>query len=182
LYSNRGFKMCSEIPGIGDAGAIAIDENSNVSIVAPMDINHFYAYIYKEKQSTLLKRVRRPCLMSKKRIFIVEDDDIIARLIEWRVKELGYDVCGRAATGDDAVSLIRSMPPDLVLLDIGLPGKCDGISVAQEIRKTLDLPIVFVTCHSHGEIIDRAKKTSPNGFILKPFSDDDLRVAIELAL
>ncbi len=120
--------------------------------------------------------------MSKSRIFIVEDDDVIARLVEWRVKKLGYDVCGRAAEGKEAISLIQSMSPDLVLLDIGLPGNCDGISVAHEIRRTHDLPIVFVTGYSQGEIIDRAKKASPNGFILKPFSDDDLRVGIELAL
>jgi len=125
---------------------------------------------------------RYPGPMSKSRIFIVEDDDVIARLMEWRVKKLGYDVCGRAAEGKEAISLIQSMSPDLVLLDIGLPGNCDGISVAHQIRRNHDLPIVFVTGYSQGEIIDRAKKTSPNGFILKPFSDDDLRVGIELAL
>ncbi len=122
------------------------------------------------------------CRMTKARILIVEDDDIIARLIEWRIKKLGYDICGRAADGNEAVSLIERMSPDLVLLDIGLPGDCDGISVAREVRRTNDMPIVFVTAHSHGEIIERAKQTRPNGFILKPFNDDDLRVGIELAL
>ncbi len=120
--------------------------------------------------------------MSKARILIVEDDDIIARLMEWRITKLGYDICGRAADGNEAVSLIERMSPDLVLLDIGLPGNYDGISVAREVRRTNDMPIVFVTAHSHGEIIERAKQTRPNGFILKPFNDDDLRVGIELAL
>lgn len=120
--------------------------------------------------------------MSKARILIVEDDEIIARLIEWRVSKLGYEICGRAADGKEAVSLIQRSSPDIVLLDIGLPGNCDGISVAHEVRRSHDLPIVFVTGHSDGEIIERAKKTRPNGFIQKPFTDDDLRIGIELAL
>lgn len=120
--------------------------------------------------------------MSKARILIVEDDDIIARLVEWRLAKLGYETCGRASDGNEALSLIERMSPDLVLLDIGLPGNCDGISVAHEVRRKNNVPIVFVTAHSNGEIIERAKQTRPNGFILKPFNDDDLRVGIELAL
>ncbi|MCU0632713.1 MAG: response regulator [Methanolinea sp.] len=120
--------------------------------------------------------------MSQPRILIVEDDDIIATLVEWRLKKLGYEVCGRAAEGNEALSLVQRESPDLVLLDIGLPGRVDGIAVANEIRKLREVPIVFVTGHSEREVIDRAKSTRPDGFILKPFGDDDLRVGIELAL
>lgn len=120
--------------------------------------------------------------MSRARIFIVEDDDIIARLLAWRLKKLGYEVCGRAADANAALSLVRQEHPDLVLLDIGLPGSIDGIELARMIRKVSGTSIVFVTGYSSGEVVERAKTTQPQGFILKPFGDDDLRVGIELAL
>ncbi|OPY41271.1 MAG: two-component response regulator [Methanoregulaceae archaeon PtaU1.Bin222] len=120
--------------------------------------------------------------MSSARILIVEDDDVIASLLEWRVKKLGYEVCGKAANGPDALDLVQNEEPSLVLLDIGLPGTLDGIETARRIRKISKASVVFVTGYSQGEIIDRAKTTYPDGFILKPFGDDDLRVGIELAL
>ncbi len=121
-------------------------------------------------------------MTSNARILIVEDDDVIASLLEWRVKKLGYEVCGKAANGPDALDLVQNEEPSLVLLDIGLPGTLDGIETARRIRKISKASVVFVTGYSQGEIIDRAKTTYPDGFILKPFGDDDLRVGIELAL
>jgi len=120
--------------------------------------------------------------MSRARILIVEDDDIIARLMQWRVEKLGYEVCGRAAEGNEAISLVEQKSPNLVLLDIGLPGTIDGIEAAKRIREISKTSIVFVTGHFQGEIIERAKTTHPDGFIMKPFEDNDLRVGIELAL
>lgn len=120
--------------------------------------------------------------MSNARILIVEDDDVIASLLEWRVRKLGYEVCGKAGNATDALALVQKESPSLVLLDIGLPGVIDGIEVARRIRKIAHTSIIFVTGYSHGEIIDRAKTTAPDGFILKPFGDDDLRIGIELAL
>lgn len=121
-------------------------------------------------------------MTSNARILIVEDDEVIASLLEWRVKKLGYEVCGKAANGPDALDLVQNEEPSLVLLDIGLPGTLDGIETARRIRKISKASVVFVTGYSQGEIIDRAKTTYPDGFILKPFGDDDLRVGIELAL
>jgi CheY-like chemotaxis protein len=120
--------------------------------------------------------------MSKGSILVVEDDDIIAKVLDWRLKNLGYTVCGRASTGGEALELIRGEKPDLVLMDINIRGETDGIDTAALIKKGLNIPIVYVTSHSDGPTLERAKATKPDGFIIKPFDDDDLRVAIDLAL
>jgi len=121
-------------------------------------------------------------IVTKARIFIVEDDDIIARTTEWRLKKLGYEVSGRAVNGKDAVEAITRTLPDLVLMDISLPGDMDGIAAAGLIRKTSNLPIIYMTARSDDETLHLAKGTQPSGYLVKPFEDKDLRVAIELAL
>ena len=121
-------------------------------------------------------------IVTKASIFIVEDDDIIARTIEWRLKKLGYEVSGRAVDGNDAVEAITRDQPDLVLMDISLPGDMDGISAADSIRKTSNVPIVYMTAWSDDDTLHLAKATHPSGYLVKPFEDKDLRVAIEMAL
>lgn len=118
----------------------------------------------------------------EKSILLVEDDDIIARVADWRLKNLGYLVCGRATTGAEAMELVVKRKPDLVLMDINLKGDIDGIETAKMIKQGFNIPVVFVTSHSDGITLERAKATKPDGFIIKPFDDNDLRVAIELAL
>jgi CheY-like chemotaxis protein len=120
--------------------------------------------------------------MSGEKILIVEDDDIIARVEEWRLKNLGYVVCGRARTGAEAMELVINKKPDIVLMDINITGDMDGIETAKMIKKGFKIPVIYVTSHSDGATIVRAKETKPDGFIVKPFDDNDLRVAIELAL
>ncbi|MHB8162806.1 MAG: response regulator [Methanoregula sp.] len=120
--------------------------------------------------------------MTGEKILIVEDDDIIARVEDWRLKNLGYNVCGRAITGTEAVELVAKHNPDLVLMDINIQGPIDGIETTKLIKKDFNIPVVYVTSHSDGATIERAKDTKPDGFIIKPFEDNDLRVAISLAL
>jgi CheY-like chemotaxis protein len=120
--------------------------------------------------------------MVERTILLVEDDDIIARVAEWRLKNLGYKVCGRAISGAEAMELVVKQKPDLVLMDINLKGDIDGIETANMIKQGFNIPVVFVTSHSDGITLERAKATNPDGFILKPFDDNDLRVAIELAM
>ena len=115
-------------------------------------------------------------------ILLVEDDDIIARVEDWRLKNLGYTVCGRASTGAEAMELVVNKKPDLVLMDINIKGNIDGIETAKMIKKGFNIPVIYVTSHSDGATLDRAKETKPDGYIIKPFDDNDLRVAIELAL
>ncbi len=120
--------------------------------------------------------------MPNPQILIVEDDPVIVRVAEWRLTKLGYDICGKADTGTGALDFVAGTRPDLVLMDINLQGEMDGIEAAKKIKKDFDIPVIFVTSHSDGNTLHRAKEIHPDGFIKKPFSDDDLRVAIELAL
>jgi CheY-like chemotaxis protein len=120
--------------------------------------------------------------MSKGRILIVEDDDILARIISWRLTNMEYEVCGRASSGAEAMECLVKEKPDLVLMDINIKGDIDGIETTNMVKKGFRLPVVFLTSHSDGPTLERAKATNPDGFVIKPFSDQDLRVAIELAL
>jgi len=120
--------------------------------------------------------------MGQTRVFLVEDDDILAKTTEWRVRKLGYDFIGRAASGREAIGLIEGLHPDIILMDINLRGEMDGIVVAEIIRKQSAIPIIFLTANLDKETISRAKETGPKGYLVKPFDDTDLRVAIELAV
>jgi len=116
------------------------------------------------------------------RIFFVEDDEIVANVIEWRLNKLGYSVCGSAKNGVDAVSLIKEKKPDLVILDVELKGPMDGIDLGELLSTQTKIPFIYLTAHTEDNILKRAKNTGSRGYVKKPFSDDDLRVAIELAL
>jgi len=120
--------------------------------------------------------------VSGEKILLVEDDDVIAKVADWRLKNLGYRVCGRATSGAEAMELVVNARPDLVLMDINIRGDVDGIETAKMIKKGFNIPVIFVTSHSDGPTLERAKETRPDGFIVKPFDDNDLRVAIQLAL
>jgi two-component system, response regulator PdtaR len=120
--------------------------------------------------------------MANASVLIVEDDDIIARVEDWRLKNLGYTVCGRATNGAEAIDLVANKLPDIVLMDINIKGDMDGIETTMRIKKEFSIPVIYVTSHSDGATLERAKATKPDGFIIKPFEDNDLRVAIELAL
>lgn len=120
--------------------------------------------------------------MSGKTILLVEDDDIIAKIAEWRLNNLGYHVCGRAISGAEAMELVIKSKPDLVLMDINLKGEIDGIETAKMIKKGFNIPVIFVTSHSDGQTLERARDSKPDGFIVKPFDDNDLRIAIGLVL
>jgi two-component system, response regulator PdtaR len=120
--------------------------------------------------------------MAGEKILLVEDDDVIAKVADWRLKNLGYTVCGRATSGAEAMELVVNARPDLVLMDINIKGDVDGIETAKMIKDGFKIPVVYVTSHSDGPTLERAKATHPDGFIVKPFDDKDLRVAIQLAL
>jgi CheY-like chemotaxis protein len=80
------------------------------------------------------------------------------------------------------MELVVNTKPDLVLMDINIKGDVDGIETAKMIKDGFKIPVVYVTSHSDGPTLERAKATRPDGFIVKPFDDKDLRVAIQLAL
>jgi len=115
-------------------------------------------------------------------IFIVEDNPVIADLISWRLTEMGYRVVGTAEDSTQALVRIEEIRPTLVLMDINLPGEMDGIDTAVEIIKKFSIPIVYISSILDSEIMERAKKTKPLGYIVKPFTDNQLRATIEMAL
>jgi len=120
--------------------------------------------------------------MANPKVLVVEDDDVILSIERWRLSNLGYEICGSAGTGAEAMECVAKMQPDIVLMDITLKGAMDGIETAGQIKKNFNIPVIFVSSHTDGEIIARAKAVNPDGFIKKPFEDDDLRIAIELGL
>jgi len=118
--------------------------------------------------------------MSK--ILVVDDEAIITMQLEERLTIMGYTVVGMAASGEDGVDKARRIRPDLVLMDIVMPGKMDGIEAAGIITKELDIPVVFVTAYADDSIIEKAKSARPYGYIVKPFNELEVKAAIEVAL
>jgi PAS domain S-box-containing protein len=120
--------------------------------------------------------------MAAPRILIVEDEKVVATDIEECLAESGYTVAGAAASGLEALKRIVETEPDLVLMDIKLKGPLDGVDVAEAICKHLDIPVVYLTAYADSETLERAKKTDPAGYVLKPFDGQRLRTAVEIAL
>lgn len=114
------------------------------------------------------------------KIMIVEDEDEIAQLIKLILVNHGLIVNAVVATGEEAVELALATHPDLVLMDVKLRGKMDGITAAQEIRKSADIPILFISAYSH--TIGRAITTKPSGYLTKPFTREGLIRKVEMAL
>ncbi|MEA1963613.1 MAG: response regulator [Candidatus Aerophobetes bacterium] len=115
-------------------------------------------------------------------ILVVEDEDIIARDIQNRLRGLGYAVCGPVSSGEEAIKKVEEAHPDLVLMDIVLKGKMDGIEAAEQIRNGFNIPVVYLTAYADESILQRAKITEPFGYILKPFGEKELHTTVEIAL
>ena len=120
--------------------------------------------------------------MSNARILIVEDEQIVAMDIQSTLESLGYKIVGQADNGPEAILKAAELHPDLVLMDIGLKGEIDGIEAATQIRAQFDLPVIFLTAFANQSTLERAREAEPFGYILKPFEENDLTIAIEMAL
>lgn len=105
----------------------------------------------------------------KSRVLIVEDRAVTANNLHDRLEALGYAVPGIASSGMEGVELAAKTRPDLVLMDIRLPGGMDGIEAAARIRQRWDIPVVYLTGHTDHATVQRAKVTEPFGYLLKPF-------------
>jgi len=120
--------------------------------------------------------------MKKIKVGIVEDEMIIAETISLALTKLGYLPTKPAFSYESAISMLESEKPDIVLLDINLNDELDGIDLAHYININYSLPIIFLTANSDRNTIERSKQTRPNAFLVKPFSNEDLFSAIEIAL
>ena len=103
-------------------------------------------------------------------IMVVEDEIVVAMEIEEKLRAIGYDVVSICSNGEEAISGIEERRPDLVLMDIRLDGRLDGIETAELIRKRHDLPVVYLTAYADDATLNRAKLTEPFGYLVKPFS------------
>jgi PAS domain S-box-containing protein len=119
--------------------------------------------------------------MESKRIFIVEDEGIIANRLKSTLEMMGYIVCGATATGESAIEMVLNLKPDLVLMDIHLAGKLNGIEAAAQIHASIDVPIIYSTAYSDNFFLEKAKTTEPYSFLVKPVQDRELYAAIEMA-
>ena len=120
--------------------------------------------------------------MSKANILIVEDESIIALDIRNSLESNGYQVAGQADRGEDAISQAGRLRPDLILMDISLKGNMNGIEAAEQIRAKFDIPVIFISAYTDASIIELARNAEPYGYILKPFEERALSIAIEIAL
>jgi two-component system sensor histidine kinase UhpB len=120
--------------------------------------------------------------MKKTRILIAEDERIVAEDVKTKLEQIGYAVAGIVNSGEESVQRAEKLKPDLVLMDIVLEGKMDGIEAAAEILSKLNIPVVYLTAYSDKKTLKRAKVTEPFGFIIKPFEAQNLFTSIEMAL
>lgn len=120
--------------------------------------------------------------MVKKQILVVEDESIIAMELQQRLQELGYLVPVVAYSGEEAIEQAAALQPDLVLMDIFLNGQRDGTRAAAYIRERFNIPIIYLTAYADEYTLQRAKITEPFGYILKPFEEKELHIAIKMAL
>lgn len=116
------------------------------------------------------------------RILIVEDELISALDIEHHLQQLGYDVCGIAASAPEAVQAAHDLRPDLVLMDIRLAYGTDGIQAAGEIRTRFGIASVYLSAHTDAATLQRAQVTQPLGFISKPYTHTQLETALRAAV
>lgn len=120
--------------------------------------------------------------MSNHRIMIIEDDLVSAAYLQGILIEKGYDVPDIMAPGRDVSEWIDGMKPDLLLVDIFLGGRMDGIEIVVKIAMPRDIPVIYLTAYSDPGTLSRAKLTEPYGFLLKPVNKSELFIAVEFAL
>ncbi len=119
--------------------------------------------------------------MSPPQVMIVEDEIIVAEDLQRRLSNMGYSVSSIALSGTEAISQAAKNKPDVILMDIKLQDDMDGIEAARQIRKHHAVGIIYATAYSDDDTIGRAKITDPTSYLLKPYSDKELRANIEIA-
>lgn len=121
-------------------------------------------------------------IMPKGRILIVEDEHIVAKYVQDVLESIGYEVVACVSSGEDAIREAKGKKVDLVLMDIVLKGKMDGIETARYLTEHFGIPVVYITAYADESTIERAKDTECLGYLIKPFDEKDIHVTVELAL
>jgi two-component system, LytTR family, response regulator LytT len=118
---------------------------------------------------------------SQIKILVVEDELLIAEDIKIHLEKLGYAVIGIAVSYSEALEIASESQPDIALVDIIIDGDKDGIETAGYLKKTFQIPIIFLTSHADKTTVERAKQVNPDGYLVKPFNSSDLFTSIEIA-
>ena len=117
----------------------------------------------------------------KKNVLIVEDESIVALEISSYIEELGFNVVAIVSSAKKALEVVNSNVLDLILMDVQIKGEIDGISCASEIKKSKDIPIIYISAFSDDETLSRAIKTNPSSYLVKPFNQKELKIAMCIA-
>ncbi len=120
--------------------------------------------------------------MSEVKILIVEDERILALGLKKKLEKLGFEVTDAVSTGEDAIKSVKTDKPDLILMDIVLKGEMDGIEAAKLIINLHNIPIIYLTAYADDKTIERAVKTYPYGYLMKPYQERELKANIDMAL
>jgi len=116
------------------------------------------------------------------RILIADDEAGILETLRLYLVAVGHEVVGSAGSGDEAIDMAGSLEPDLVLMDIMMPGDIDGIGAATRIKREMGIPLIFITGHSDEVYRERAKSAEPSGYLVKPFQLEQLQIDIDRIL
>ena len=120
--------------------------------------------------------------MNSEKIMVVEDEWIVSERICKSLEDFGYTINSTASTGDEAIRKAEADRPDLILMDIVLKGKMDGIEAADRINSQFNIPLIYLTAYTNQEYIERAKQTKPFSYLVKPLNQKELYANIEMAL
>ena len=115
-------------------------------------------------------------------VLVVEDERVVAMHLRQQLSRLGYQVPAMATSGPQALKHIVDLRPDVVLMDIHIEGRMDGIETASRIPLELRIPVIYLTAYSEEATLERARQTKPYGYLLKPFSERELHAAIQMVL
>lgn len=119
---------------------------------------------------------------TKSNILVADDERLIVNQLEELLDDSGYNVVGAAFSGAEAIAMTSTLKPDLVLMDIVMPGEIDGIDACDTIQRTQGIPVVLISGYSAATYVKRATRVLPYGYVLKPYQDRQITTAIEMAL
>lgn len=120
--------------------------------------------------------------MSNVKILIVENEVIISEDISMKLRKQGYEITSQVTNAPDALQSVRDQRPDLIIMDIDLDGKTDGIDTAVEINKEFNIPVIFLTDLDNQQTLQRAAKANPANYLVKPFNERQIHASIHQAL
>lgn len=122
--------------------------------------------------------------MSKVKLALVEDERLVARDLKARLSDMGYEVEAVFYNYESATGFLQSegSEVDLMIIDIELDGQMDGIRIGEAIQENHDFPFIYLTSHTESQVVSEARETGPSAYLVKPFREKEIQIAIDLAI